>query len=229
MSKGETAEEVVVALAITGPQAAAIIADSKATLRNYARGRISTTAAQILTNSTTPVPRHIRLVWTPAHSSLQGDEMEDEASRGCTNQPDFKSDNQPSVTVGGGGESPATYRQITQQHRLSRLKFPAAHTALNKWQTVARLRLQSNMFSHPALCHRSYPDRYTDRCKCCNIAAATLQHIIWQCPNKPRAFERVTHIRSSEQWEAALLSSLPEKERERETFIAHSPTYVQVG
>ncbi|KAH9368209.1 hypothetical protein HPB48_009558 [Haemaphysalis longicornis] len=75
--------EVAITLAIMGTRASVIIWDSKTAMRNYARGRVSTEAARILRTRSETTARQVRLVWTPAHSSLPGNEMahEDSATR----------------------------------------------------------------------------------------------------------------------------------------------------
>lgn len=204
----EIGEEVAIALAIAGTSATIIISDSKTALRNYARGRISTIAAKIIQSKPIIPSRHIRLVWTPAHSSLPGNEMAHEAARGFCYQADFENDNVPSST--GGRDRLVTYREITQHYRLGRRKLPAAHRTLNRRQSVAWRRIQSNTFPHPALCHRNFPDTYTGQCRWCGAAAATLPHMVWACPSKPQTHTSGVQIVRQEQWEAALLSSQPD-------------------
>lgn len=199
---------MAIALAITGTRASVIISDSKTAMRNYARGRVSTEAAHILRTRSENTSRQVRLVWTPAHSSLPGNEMAHEAARGFCNQADSESEEVPSDTW--GRDRLWTYQEITQHYRLSRLKLPAAHRSLTRGQSVAWRRLQTFTFPHPALCHRQYPERYQGTCKWCGLPAASLTHMVWACHLKPQSANPGFHISNSEQWEAALLSCIPE-------------------
>lgn len=203
----EVAEEAAIALAIASTEAKIIVSDSKTAIRNFLAGRISLPAAKILSTFIGDRCRHVRLVWTPAHSSLPGNELAHEAARDFGNQADLDGDIGPTFT--GSRDRLATYREITHHYRLSRLKYPAPHSSLNRWQSVAWRRIQSNTFPNPVLYNRYYPDTYSDRCKWC-ADKATLQHIIWACPQKPRSPNRALNIRTQEQWEAALLSSHPD-------------------
>lgn len=207
-SRPDTGEEVAIALAITGTRARVIVSDSKTALRNYARGTVSTVAAHILRARSEAITRQVRLIWTPAHSSLPGNEMAHEAARGLCNQADLDSEEVPSDT--GARDRLWTYQEITQHYKLSRLKLPAAHISLTRGQSVAWRRLQTYTFPHPALCHRQYPDRFKGTCTWCGLSAASLTHMVWACNLKPPPNNQGFHINDYEQWEAALLSPIPE-------------------
>ncbi|KAH9360294.1 hypothetical protein HPB48_005746 [Haemaphysalis longicornis] len=72
----EVGEEVAIALALTATPATAIISASQTVLRNFATGRVSPITARILQTEPNPPAHCSRPIWTPAHSSLPGDELE---------------------------------------------------------------------------------------------------------------------------------------------------------
>lgn len=178
----EVGAEAAIALAMATTEAKIIVSDSKTAIRNFLAGRISQPAAKILSTFNGDRCRHVRLVWTPAHSSLPGNELAHEAARDFGNQADLDENVGPTFT--GSRDRLVTYREITLHYRLSRLKYPAAHSSLAKWQSVAWRRIQSNTFPNPVLYNRYFPDSYSDQCKWCGDKA-TLPHIVWACPQKP--------------------------------------------
>lgn len=70
-----SAEQAAIALAIITTRAKYIISDSKAAMRRYTKGRISQVAARILQQLRAHNYRATRLVWTPAHEGLRGNEL----------------------------------------------------------------------------------------------------------------------------------------------------------
>lgn len=75
----ETAEELAIALAYVGTKAHFIISDSKTAIWNFGKGRISPEAARVLSGRR--LDRKISLIWTPAHTSVPGNEAAHELAR----------------------------------------------------------------------------------------------------------------------------------------------------
>lgn len=194
----EIAEEAAIALAIVGTDASTIVSDSKVAVMNFAKGRVSPLTNGIL--RTARDDRKIRIVWTPAHASLAGNEAAHELARGLA----FRASGH---TEGfADRDRLVCYREITQHYRLNRTKYPAADKSLTKSQATSWRRLQTYTFPNPVMCSHYYPGQYSNECKQCK-AKADLNHILWKCPFAPLEGQK---IKSLEQWEALLLSSDPE-------------------
>ncbi|KAH9373116.1 hypothetical protein HPB48_001086 [Haemaphysalis longicornis] len=80
MPHPEVGEEVVIALALTAAPATAIISNSQTALRKFAIGRVSLITSRILQTAQTPRAHCPRLIWTPADSSLPGNELANEVA-----------------------------------------------------------------------------------------------------------------------------------------------------
>ncbi|KAG0413063.1 hypothetical protein HPB47_009793 [Ixodes persulcatus] len=96
-----TAEEVAIALALQTYKARFVVSDSQRAIRQFAKGRVSPQAARILrgfASATSP----IKLIWTPAHSSLPGNEEAHSAARGLIGRAGLTLD--PSTTSLAGRE-----------------------------------------------------------------------------------------------------------------------------
>ncbi|KAH8031973.1 hypothetical protein HPB51_022495 [Rhipicephalus microplus] len=57
-----------------------------------------------------------------------------------------------------------SYEEITKHYRLGRVRFPPAHTSLNKQQVTAWRLLQTNTFPNPVTFHYIYQEIYSDLC-----------------------------------------------------------------
>lgn len=194
----ETAEEAAIALAIASTHCHYIISDSRAAVRNFAKGRVSAPVKHIV--DTNQHPRPIQIIWAPAHSSLPGNDAAHTAARGLANRAPGR------LTLGSERDRMVSYQEITQHYRLARAVYPPAHKSLNKRQEVAWRRLQTNTYPNPVAYHYYYPDQYPNTCKHCK-QKADLFHIMWSCP----AENHTNHeISNTEQWEAVLLSSDPD-------------------
>lgn len=80
----QEAEEVAIALAITQTTAITVITDCQAACRSYAGGAVFATALRFL--SKTPPSRTVRIVWTPVHSDLPGNDTAHALARALTNR-----------------------------------------------------------------------------------------------------------------------------------------------
>ncbi|KAG0412297.1 hypothetical protein HPB47_010588 [Ixodes persulcatus] len=187
----EVAEEVAIALALKLQDAKIVVSDSQMAIRQYAKGRIS------------PVTLRVKLTWTPAHSSLPSNEEAHDAARGLTRRARATSD--PSIESLTGGDRLVTFRDILNYYAGERMRYPPAHSSLDKRQEVAWRRLQIGTYPSPAQLSRWYPDRYKGACQLCG-ARATLHHIVWECSRLDRkAQPLLKKIPNQESWEALLL------------------------
>ncbi|KAM7289972.1 hypothetical protein ISCGN_030100 [Ixodes scapularis] len=198
----ETAEEVAIALAFTViPTPSVIITDSKTALQNFAAGRISKPALKILHRN--PPQTSVRLVWTPAHAGLEGNEAAHEQARGYTIRAG------PSLHPYHGARSardrPSSFHEITTHYLLSRQVYPPADKSLTLEQAHSWRQLQTGTFPNPPILTHIFPSMYpTSECTLCGDKA-TLPHIIWACPQDP-----FPSIPSHDEWETSLRSSDPE-------------------
>lgn len=69
------AEETAIALALTQPQVKKIITDSQKAYASYRAGWVSLEALKVLKKCRTPTNGKVELIWTPAHSRLEGNEL----------------------------------------------------------------------------------------------------------------------------------------------------------
>ncbi|KAG0426633.1 hypothetical protein HPB47_026268 [Ixodes persulcatus] len=106
---------------------------------------------------------------------------------------------------GTRGNRMFTYREITNQYRLVRARYPPAQPELSKKQAVAWRPLQTNMYPNPVACSRFYPGQYANTCKMCK-KKAVLPHILWTCSRAAPTIDG-RKIQDGEHWEALLFSS----------------------
>lgn len=131
----ETAEEIAIALAIAQTQADVIVSDSQTAIRNFANGRISPEALQILKLGNNQ-EKSVHLIWTPAHTLSEGsNEAAHRMARGLTDRASI------SAVSGNTDEwewedRMTTFHEITVHHRLQRRTFPPPHPKLSKKQSV---------------------------------------------------------------------------------------------
>lgn len=203
----EVVEEAAIALALASTHAKFIVSDSKSAIRNFTRGRISPEAHHILKGFTGTKLRGVQIVWAPAHSALPGNDNAHEAARGLSYRDCLET---PELSLRlGGRDRMVAYREIITHYRLGRIKYPAPHSTLNSWQSVAWRLLQSNSFPSPLTYSYCYPGLYDNTCKLCS-ERADLAHILWACPLKDTSKPPAINIATPEQWETVLLSSDPD-------------------
>ncbi|KAH6933594.1 hypothetical protein HPB50_016736 [Hyalomma asiaticum] len=101
-----------------------------------------------------------------------------------------------------------TYHDITMHYRLSRLTFPPPHQSLSQHQQHLWRQLQAHTFLTPTRLALFHPGTYSPACRLCGSSIANYQHIFYSCPahSPPASW----HIRSPQQWEAALSSTRPD-------------------
>ncbi|KAH9369171.1 hypothetical protein HPB48_011368 [Haemaphysalis longicornis] len=74
---------MAIALAINSTRATTLISDSKSTILNFAKGRMSPAAASLLEKTTNQ--RKILFLWTSAHCGLQWNELAQATARALVN------------------------------------------------------------------------------------------------------------------------------------------------
>ncbi|KAG0413669.1 hypothetical protein HPB47_009190 [Ixodes persulcatus] len=176
-----------------------VISDSETAIRIFAKGRISPVTRRVLGDLATH--HRVKLIWTPAHSSLPGNEEANDAARGLTRWAGI-----PSKTSNESlseADRLVTFRDILDHYEKERLRFPPAHPSLNRKQAKA-----------PAKLSRWYPDRYKGECKLCG-GRANLHHMFWECSKIERqAQPQPGQIINLKSWEAILLSTDPHVQAE---------------
>ncbi|KAG0417229.1 hypothetical protein HPB47_005776 [Ixodes persulcatus] len=125
----DVAEEVAIALAIQTNVARIIVSDLQQAIRQFAKGIISPITLKVLGRCEKKISQ---VVWTPAHSSLPGNEEAHSAARELANRAEIPLD--PSTT------------SLTEGNRL-----PPAHSSLDKKTSVAWRRLHTGSYTSPSL------------------------------------------------------------------------------
>ncbi|XP_075747127.1 uncharacterized protein LOC142804264 [Rhipicephalus microplus] len=155
----DAAEESAIALATTTcTDAAVIFTDSQAACRNFAKGRISANAINILKRRSTPLP-YTCVLWVPGHEGLQGNEAAHAVAREHVSQAaPCPQDIRPVVQATDVVQN--TYSSLLQHYRLERRVYPPPHPKPAKEESVILRRLQSSTYTHGALMHRLYPTEH---------------------------------------------------------------------
>lgn len=176
----EAAEEAAIALATTTcTDAAVIFTDSQAACRNYAKGRISADALNIIKRRSTPLP-YTCIIWVPGHEGLQGNEAAHAAAREHVSRAVLDpQDTRPMAEEVEAVQN--TYSSLLQHYRLERRVYPPPHPKLTKEESVIIRRLQSNTHIHGILMHRLYPTKHSFMCPLCSVPD-TLAHLLLECP-----------------------------------------------
>ncbi|KAG0431193.1 hypothetical protein HPB47_022014 [Ixodes persulcatus] len=201
MTEPEVAEEEAIALALKLQDAKIVVNDSQMAIRQYAKGRISQVTLRVLGDPEKTAK--VKLTWTPAHSSLPGNEEAHDAARGLTHRARETSD--PSIESLMAGDRLVTFRDILHYYAGERIRYPRAHPSLDKRQAVAWRRLQTGTYPSPAQLSQWYPVCYKGDCQLCS-AKVTLRHIIWECGWLDRNAQLLLKkVPNQESWEALLL------------------------
>lgn len=199
---------MAIALALQTHKARFVVSDSQRAIRQFARGRVSPQAARIL-RGYAPATSPIKLIWTPAHSSLPGNEEAHSAARGLIGRVGLTLD--PSTTSLSGRDGLVTFRDVLDHYARDRTRYPPAHAAMDKASMVAWRRLQTNSYPNPSMLHKWYPDRYSPKCKLCG-AKANLRHMLWECARLGRSANhpKISAVTSQDDWDALLQDSSQE-------------------
>lgn len=198
-----TAEEAAIALAIahaTTPTVT-VLTDSQAACRRYAQGRVSTLALHILSQRRTlPLTR---IVWTPSHTSLPGNEVAHATARDLLTRALPDEACRPNLDHGPPALTPLqqTYTDILYHYRASRRTYPPPHPSLSVPDARIWRRLQTHTYHNHVALHRISPTCYAPNCSRCDTPNTTL-HLVWMCPLNPQPPDPP----SVERWESALRS-----------------------
>ncbi|KAG0419271.1 hypothetical protein HPB47_004234 [Ixodes persulcatus] len=158
---------VAIALALQTYKAHFVVSDSQRAIRQFAKGRVSPQAARIL-RGFAPATSPINLIWTPAHSSLPGNEEAHSAARGLIGRAGLTL--APSTTSLAGRDGLVTFRDVLDYYAGDLARYPPAHAALDKASTM-------NSYPNPSTLHKWYPDRYSSKYKLYG-AKANLRHML---------------------------------------------------
>lgn len=193
-----TAEEIAIALAAhTDLEYVTILTDSQTACRHYQAGRISALALRILAQRSAPIP-DIRIVWTPGHTALPGNEAAHASARALIPRAPTGADD-PSASP----PIPLRYADILAHLRRQRQHFSPPHPNLPKTDECILRRLQTNTFPHGTRLHAMYPAQYSPKCKHCP-SPCTLYHMVWECHLTPTLLPLPNP--TPEQWEGQLAS-----------------------
>ncbi|KAG0412774.1 hypothetical protein HPB47_010078 [Ixodes persulcatus] len=139
-SEPEVAEEMAIALAIRFREARIVVSDSEV------QGDPEKTSTRV------------QLIWTPANSSLPGNEKAHGAARELAHRAGAPLDS--SLAFLTGGDRLDTFRNILDHYAGEMLRSPSAHPLLDKRTSVAWRHLQTGSFPSPSLFNKWYPDKY---------------------------------------------------------------------
>ncbi|KAG0433795.1 hypothetical protein HPB47_019605 [Ixodes persulcatus] len=198
----EEAEEFSIALAMSNTSATTIVSDSKTAIRNFMKGRVSPYTLRLLTKH--PPHHSVPLIWTPAHSSLPGNEAAHTSARGLTDRAGDPAP--PGMEFRTVRDRLVTFHEITNHYRLRRRIYPPPHPSLPRAQATTWRQLQTNSYPNPVLYSHIHQGLFTPSCALCH-GRPDLTHIIWNCPKDP--WSDGPGIATLGQWEATLLSSDP--------------------
>lgn len=150
------AEETAIALALTQPQVKKIITDSQKAYASYRAGWVSLEALKVLKKCRTPTNGKVELIWTPAHSRLEGNELAHQLAQ----EMEYRTEESELQAI-------TSCTDITQYYKEQRKWFPDPHKSLNRDQQSIYRQIQARSFPHPILQNKMFPERCTRNCPFC--------------------------------------------------------------
>ncbi|XP_075739485.1 uncharacterized protein LOC142784965 isoform X1 [Rhipicephalus microplus] len=147
------------------------------------------------------IQRREALIWVPAHSGHPGNETAHQRARGFVDRAVGHSESDALVP-----EPLVTYHDITQHYRLERYFYSHPHSSLPKRSEIAWRRLQTRTFPCPLVFSYMHPGAIDPRCCLCGNVAS-LNHILWGCPEDPPPADLLCSPPTEGQWEALLSSN----------------------
>ncbi|KAG0417921.1 hypothetical protein HPB47_005251 [Ixodes persulcatus] len=205
-SNSAEAEEAAIALALTLSTTKVIVSDSQMAIRHYMRGHISDKALKIATGHRL-IDHPVRILRSPAHASLPGNENVHSAARALTHRASTPSEQ--STFASWNHDKLYTFKGVLDHYRAERRAYPEAHSTLSMAESTILRQVQTETFLNPAQLHSWYPDTYDPSCRNCG-EIATLHHILWGCP------ELLLHSKNKEQpgaWESFLRDPDPKTQK----------------
>ncbi|KAM7313121.1 uncharacterized protein ISCGN_003022 [Ixodes scapularis] len=202
-SNSAEAEEAAIALALTLSTTKVIVSDSQMAIRQYMRGHISDKALKIATGHRL-IDHPVRILWSPAHASLPGNESAHSAACALTNRASTPSEHSTFATW--NHDNLYTFKGVLDHYRVGRRAYPEAHSTLNKAESTILRQVQTETFLNPAQLHSWYPDTYDPSCRNCG-EIATLHHILCWCPElllHSKNKEFIKQARQPGAWESFL-------------------------
>ncbi|KAG0410658.1 hypothetical protein HPB47_012214 [Ixodes persulcatus] len=150
-----TAEEAAIALAMTQATSPSItiMSDSQAACRRFALGRVSALTLAILTQC--PTLPHARVVWTPSHTALPGNEVAHATARALLHRAFPEEANNAASIANSLTPLSQTYADILYHYRATRRTYPPPHPSLSTADARIWRRLQPT------------------------------PHLVWTCPTNP--------------------------------------------
>ncbi|KAG0410353.1 hypothetical protein HPB47_012526 [Ixodes persulcatus] len=195
-SNSAEAEEAAIALVIT-------LSTTKMAIRQYMRGHISDKALKIATGHRL-IDHPVRILRSPAHALLPGNESVHRAARALTQRASTASE--PSTFASWNHDNLYTFKEVLNHYRGERRAYPEAHSTLSKAESTILRQVQTETFLNPAQLHSGYPDTYDLSCRNCG-EIVTLHHILWGCPElllHSKNNEFIKQARQPGAWESFL-------------------------
>ncbi|KAG0415320.1 hypothetical protein HPB47_007506 [Ixodes persulcatus] len=208
-SNSAEAEEAAIALALTLSTTKVIVSDFQMAIRQYMRGHISDKALKIATGHRL-IDHPVRILWSPAHASLPGNENVHSAARALTRRASTPSEQ--STFASWNHDKLYT---VLDHYRAERRAYPEAHSTLSKAESTILRQVQTETFLNPAQLHSWYPDTYDPSCRNCG-EIATLHHILWGCPElllHSKNKEFIKQARQPGAWESFLRDPDPKTQK----------------
>lgn len=197
------AEEVAIALAIIEANAKneeneqIIITDSQTAIKRLRAGLASQLSIRLLQKHPTSTRNKIRIVWTPGHESVEGNEAAHASARAGVNRAPNTEETDEAIPVVN------KYSQILEYLRDARRRYPPPHKELARDEATAWRQIQTGTFPNLALLNKISPTRYNKKCPHCE-EYADLYHTTWACMKNPTLPHDTTQ--TVETWETSLTS-----------------------
>lgn len=189
------AEEVVRALAASHPTSRTILTDSRSACSQYLQGFIAPLAARLLQAACWRFsPHSIRVVWTPGHSGLPGNEAANADARVSP----IRAVAPPCPETESGNTNLTRFREILAYYRASSRLYLDSARGLEK----ADERLLRRFVS-PEIARQFLPE-INGTCSTCHVLADTY-HVVASCPANPVPFSSPFPIPTREAWAEHLL------------------------
>ncbi|KAH8026543.1 hypothetical protein HPB51_021437 [Rhipicephalus microplus] len=134
-------------------------------------------------------------IWCPAHEGISGNALAYSFAQDFSNRVSNDTDNQ---------YEPCTARDILEHQRKTRQWYAPPHKSLNVDEARQLRQSQVNTSPHLERWHHKNPNAYVNQCPW-RESRPTLQHVTWDCRNKPMEVQSPLKLPLlGEPWEAVL-------------------------